>query len=63
MNAQVQTWLVLPTGEANFFVPIPGTVPMGQGELMFVVQTVDAPPGMPPYVRANDVMNSVKIQY
>lgn len=63
VSAQVQTWLVLPSGESNFFVAIPPTVPMGLGDLMFVVQSVDAPPGMPPYARANDVMNSVKIQY
>jgi hypothetical protein len=51
---EAQTWMVLQDGTAHFSLPVPQGIAQGSGSFVFAVQRIDAPPGAPPYVKAED---------
>ena len=60
---QVQTWLINPNGIANMYVDIPPSITPGSGTLLFVIDHIDAPPGRPAYVGADNMESMESIQF
>lgn len=50
-------------GSIRFDVPIPASIPSGQGEFLVVINDVSPPTGFPSYVEANNAVNSATQSY
>lgn len=55
IEAGVQTWLTHPSGIADFYIRIPNQILAGTGQVYFVVQGIDSPPGEAPYTSGQDI--------
>ncbi|MEO2170064.1 MAG: hypothetical protein ABGY42_18495 [bacterium] len=51
----MQTWLTHPSGIADFYIRIPNQILAGTGQVYFVVQGIDSPPGEAPYTSGQDI--------